>query len=515
MSVSQSAIASVRARLNKKQKFVFLLSFFVFFLLLILSANPSASVAQSGIQWPLPQRIRGLADDSDAPFLVADQNQTVHAFNSQWTGNAGSRDLAVFYNQWTSVKGWSVPVDILLSPNKNQATVLGAFLDVRGTIHLVFFGGIAEGAEIYYSKAPAMNAGAASAWSAPAMIGNHAGSLPSGALTGDDKGNLFVVYTGNGEGNGLYEIHSTDWGATWSETKAVFLTNSDILWVFAIQAALDSKGQLHTVWTVDNKQGNGDAVYYSRLESDHNRWSMPVALQTRKDCSYEADWASILPYKDSLFVVYNCGSPATRWFRRSQDGGRTWSAPSQPFSLIGENGALVLLTDSKNTLYAILANRTSDSRVHGLWYSTWTGNAWEDPKAIVSGPRSSDFDPSRPKAVVSQGNMLVITWRNDPGPEMFPHVWFTYAKLDAPELPIVTLPTLLPRMTPIPTFTSIAARITSTPTPVSLPAIPLTDNETQTLVSEIDRTFSMVIPIIPVVLVLIILALVRNWQHSS
>lgn len=481
------------------------------FLLIWLSASQSQTLvvsAQTTLQWSTPRQIPGIADDSDPPFLVADQNRTVHAFVSQWILDANRNEYAVFYSQWSLERGWTSPIDILLSPEKHQAKVLGAFLDAQGTLHVIFYGGNAEGASLYYSKAPAAIASQSNAWSKPLLVGGRAASPSSGTLVGDANGNLVILYAGNAEGNGVYEVHSTDWGDTWTDPKKVFLTNSETLWVFGIQATMDARGQVHAIWDVDNKAGIAEAEYYARLGTDW-QWSVPMVLQTTKECLYKTNMGSIIVFKNDLLVMYNCGAPTTRTFRISQDGGKTWTAPTRPIPLIGENGAPAFVTDSNNTLYAILANRTTDSITHGLWYSQWNGTTWAVPKPIVSGPRSASFDPSLPKAVMSQGNIILATWRNDPGPEMVPKVWFAYAKLDAPELPVVALPTPLPTLTATPSPTRLATRVVPTATPLVLPAITLTSSNTQAPVAQIDPNLSVLIPLLPVFLIVLVLVALR------
>ena len=368
------------------------------------------------------------------PYLVADQNRAVHAFSTQGTETS----LTVFYNQWTLARGWTAPVRILSSPQKDKAKVLGAFLDARGIVHVIFFGGHEQEAEIYYARAPVANAGNARAWTRPRMIGGSAGKLSSASLAGDAKGDLFVVYSGYRDGNGLYEVHSTDRGGSWSPPKAVFLTGSADLWVYGIQASLDDRGALHAVWDVPNSSGQAEAAYYSRLETDHEQWSVPVALATIEECLYKANWASVVPYNGELLAMYNCGGPPQRWVRLSRDRGATWTSPVVAFpDRIGENGAPIFLVDSANVLHVVFANRTRDSTTHGVYHSEWSGDRWSDPDAIVSGPQGPHFDPGGVTGVVSQGNVLLVTWSQDPALSGNP-ISYAYTNLNVPELPLVS-----------------------------------------------------------------------------
>ena len=109
-------------------------------------------------------------------------------------------------------------------------------------MHVAFFGGNEQGADIYYCTAPAMEAGRASAWSPPVLVGEDAGPSSSAALASDGMGNPFIVYSGRREGVGLYAVHSPDGGNTWSKPAIVFLTASDATRPAAICMIVDPEG---------------------------------------------------------------------------------------------------------------------------------------------------------------------------------------------------------------------------------------------------------------------------------
>ena len=60
-----------------------LLVVYLFFCLIVISQSEIAS-AQGLQNWSPQQRIPGYSDDTEPPFLIADQNHIVHAFTSQW-----------------------------------------------------------------------------------------------------------------------------------------------------------------------------------------------------------------------------------------------------------------------------------------------------------------------------------------------------------------------------------------------------------------------------------------------
>ena len=98
-----------------------------------------------------------------------------------------------------------------------------------------------------------------------------------------------------------------------------------------------------------------------------------------------------------------------------------------------------------------------------MWHSNWDTSRWTEPLPVVSGPLRNvenagdiGFDPSHARAVVSQGNVILVTWSTDPGVAKN-GLWYSHTSIESPELPIVLLPT------PIPTTTALKIDATITP----------------------------------------------------
>ena len=93
-------------------------------------------VKAQDFRWSAPKRIPSYPSEMIPPILIADQNRTVHAFSSQGVDRTGSETVqAIVYNQWTLERGWTTPVDIILSPNK-EARLTDVYLDKDGFFHL-------------------------------------------------------------------------------------------------------------------------------------------------------------------------------------------------------------------------------------------------------------------------------------------------------------------------------------------------------------------------------------------
>ena len=113
--------------------------------------------------------------------------------------------------------------------SKQQARLFDGFLDKDGIMHVAFFSGDETEANIYYAQAASEEAHNSNAWSDPDLIGRNALTPENGAMAGDDKGNLVIVYNGNQLGNGFYAVYSSDRGETWSEPEPIFLLIKTIL----------------------------------------------------------------------------------------------------------------------------------------------------------------------------------------------------------------------------------------------------------------------------------------------
>ena len=125
--------------------------------------------------------------------------------------------------------------------------------------------------------------------------------------------------------------------------------------------------------------------------------------------------------------------------------GVTFSTPVRPFSNhIGRNGSVSFVVDGSGDLHLFFGQRIAGgfdgtTDLHGMWHSVWLDGNWGPVRPVVSGPPSPSFDPYDASAVVSQGNVLLLTWRTDPGREIR-STFYAYHLLDAPEAPLTPLP---------------------------------------------------------------------------
>lgn len=406
------------------------------FLLILADGVTTHNVGAQGSSWSTPQVMPGFDLDSWPPILIADQYGTVHAFTYQWVGDESlDRFMAIVYNQWTLARGWTNPIDIILSPSK-EARLTDVYLDNEGTFHLVFWGGDGTSADIYYSRADAWNAGEVQSWSPPVLVAENAGDPEGAVLAEDDLGNLLIVYHGKIYGNGVYVVKSEDRGVTWSRPVQIFQAKPTAPYIYNLKVIRSETGWLHAVWNTYSISGQGRGIYHARSK-DGLDWSDSLPLAEAQE-GLGTQTPTIIEYKASLFVIYNM--PPKISMRRSMDDGLTWSDLVMLFPRhVGVNGSLSAVIDSADTLHLFFGQRISGSPdIHGMWHSTWVNNRWIEPESVIKAPQVRDpvgdksFDPFEASAAVSQGNVILATWRTDPGLNGN-GVWYSYKILDIPE----------------------------------------------------------------------------------
>ena len=488
-------------------------------LMIILPRAPSSS-AQYASSWEPYDRVPGYSDDTVTPILVTDQDKAVHAFASQWVGEQDPR-LAIIYSKWTQDGGWTAPVDILT--NQAQNHMLGAYLDKAGVIHIIYFGGfgiMGMAGNIYYSRAPAVNADQVRSWSEPEVIGENAVVPPgtSAAIAGDINGKMVVIFNGTSAGSGVYAVYSYDEGHSWSNPVPIFLTGNPIYTPYSFHLSLGNSGWLHAIWNIFDEGGNDVALFYTRMDIRTKEWSKPIELAIKYETvnSFGPGHPIVVENSDYVVILYNATTPSsnnrpTPVFLLSKDGGQNWIGPYTPFPrLVGRSGFHALVVDSKNVIHALFNQRYEINvngqyqTISGIFHTEFTGPHWTEPQVILNPGNYSPYDV---RAVVSQGNVLLVTWREDPGAGQN-GVWYSFTTLDAPQLPVVPLPVPTVELQATPTMVELPSAPTATllPTPdiKAIQDIPPTDT------SSFGPATAVIIGAVPVILLILMIILKRK-----
>lgn len=485
-------------------------------LLILFLLDVSHPAAQGAYFWSMQKRIPEYYDSTEEPpYLIADMNRTVHAFNSQPLNlNDGTSPKAVFYRQWTLENGWTYPNDILFDIDGFSLVLLGVTYDQSGRVYLI----VQRNNDIYYTQNYLANANIATSWSPLIQVaGNTVFSGPgieivAAIATNEDGSEIVIVFSGRQDDNGLYFTSSMDGGGTWTNPYPLYLTGDETMVVTDPKLYVGKSGNIHAVWSTFLKSGAGGPGYYANFNPSTNTWSQPVELDTPGFRT-----PSVFEYRSEVFVSYHHINVNGNMWCRSSDGGQTWTSPVQISSRhVGTNGAVSFVVDSADTLHAFFGERIDDNN-HGMWHSIWTGSTWSSPEAVVRGPQIKDaiggkgFDPRSARAVVSNGNLILVTWGTD-GAGGSNGAWYSYKRLDTPELPALPLP--VPAVTILNVSTEEVLPLVTTAVRTATKPSAILGNTDNTPSSLLDPQLAILVGLIPALLLLAGIFLVRYISRS-
>jgi hypothetical protein len=397
--------------------------------------------------------------------LVGDRTGLVHVF---WCEDVGGYEVTpqrrggsgntLMYAVWDGRK-WSEPVDVYVSPQRQNLTSPQADVDANGVLHVVWF----EGADrLMYAQAHVLQAQFARHWAEPVELDANAGAVEDGAdIVAGESGTLHVLYARGSrfrileEPRAVFYVRSTDGGASWSEPTVLIEIPGQDYGASELRLYLDPAGRLHATWVEWNVEGYGQAVYYTRSLDQGETWQ-PIEIVDHKDPdkpSRESWRERIIVAGDDvghLFRFWFTAPPAHWYYQLSTDGGATWGPKSRLFvDLEGDQGPPTLAQDGAGRLHLFISLRTAaqsqiGTNIYGLWHGEWTGATWSPPELLGPNERQGH----NPKAAIVRGNELVITWWSHVIAEaivMMGHI------RDAPAAPVQ------PWSTPFPTPTRTAA----------------------------------------------------------
>lgn len=437
----------------------------------------NASIAQAEKQhsprnslWDPPRALFETEGRASEPVVIADPSGAIHVFWAYAAPGAEEEGWAqAIYHASQQDGAWSEPVDVLVSPGGRVARTHSVAADSRGYLHIVWSGGDT----IFYSRAFALEAGAAGAWVPPeAFVSGIVALEPAIAVGPDDT--LYAVWTQ--ARSGLMFVRSDDGGESWTTPQVLYRADSNNELARWGRIAVDQRGRIHVVltYTIEDPEaryGRRDAnlLYYLRSDDSGATWSEPFLVTP------EPDFGQINVVtlgEDVVHLVWNGRAGRHgRYHRWSQDGGETWSAigeviapaPANPLGNGGLTGFPALAVDAAGALHMVTTAE------QGNFHLRWQDGAWSSPVLIspgldgrgVTGQSSSLEQPS---IAISQGNQLHAVFHDG-----FERIWYTSAAIDAPYVAPIALPTpaSVPAALPAATPTAVLS-----PTAQPTPAVP-------------------------------------------
>jgi phage terminase large subunit-like protein len=244
--------------------------------------------------------------------MAIDSANTVHVV--WWDETPGNYEI--YYKRSTDGgTTWSASQRLTWTPGNSSMPAMA--IDSSDTIHIVWYDETPNDREIYYKRSE----DGGTTWTASQRLTWTAGFSTSPGMTIDSGDTIHIVWADFSPGN--YEIYykrSEDGGSSWSVAQRLTWTADDSA---DPAAAMDSGNAVHVIWE-DNTPGNHE-VYY-KWSAGGGAWTAARRLTWTADDSDDPTIA--IDSSDTIHVVWNDLSPGNReiYYRRSPDGGTTWSA---------------------------------------------------------------------------------------------------------------------------------------------------------------------------------------------
>jgi hypothetical protein len=352
--------------------------------------------AQAG--WTPAQRITWTSGLSFFPALAVGPSGQLHlVWEDDTPGNA-----EIYYKR--SPNGgatWSTTKRLTWTSADSERPALA--VDSSGNVHLVWHDETPGSAEIYYRKST--DGGAT--WSTSKRLTWTSGGSWTPDIAVDSSQDLHIVWYDYTPGNTeIYYKKSTDEGATWSTTQRLTWTSGN---GYIPDIAVAPSGHLHVVW-YDDTPGNAE-VYYKKSTNGGADWS------TTKRLTWNPGWPDLAVVaaapSSHVHVVWD-NDISTQceyevFHKKSVDGGATWAANQRLTWTSGLSTYPDVAVDSSGNLHLVWINETPGNGEVYYKKSTNGGSTWSTGQRLTWTTGSSTL----PVLVVDSSSHLHVVWQDD------------------------------------------------------------------------------------------------------
>jgi len=304
--------------------------------------------------------------------------QISHSWNGPGTYSLKARVRCAVDSEvvsgWSEVSSMSILSD--WSPLNRTTWSAGTSIDPciltdpNGTVLLFWQDNTSGHFDLYHKKSTDKG----DSWGNTARLSYTARTSSNPEAVLDPEGNIHLFwseYYTDGNSEIVYK-KSTDHGATWSKVNRLVWTNGLSLYPSAV---CDSSGLIHLAW--EERIGGAGEIMYKKSEDRGSTWS----VQTRLTYSPgEAGSPSLaVDNSDNLHLVWidtKSGNPEII-YKRSLNGGVSWSAPKQLVWNTGDSLNPFIASSSGNKIKVVWDDNTFGNIEIFTLNSTDNGISWE------------------------------------------------------------------------------------------------------------------------------------------
>jgi len=214
-------------------------------------------------------------------------------------------------------------------------------------------------------------------------------------LATDSSNNIHLVWHDTTVGTNVLYKTSSDGGISWSKTRRLTWTYNN--WYPVI--AVDTNDNIHLLWFAQVKGG----VWYKRSTDGGVTWAGVKRLSWSTPPIYPQGIAVALDSSDNIHVVFSDPPGGEIYYKRSTDGGLSWTKTKR------------LTWNSASSYFTSIATDSNDN-IHIVWRegfqvyykkSTNGGDSWSAAKTIF-GTSGAQSDPPD-IAIDSNNHIHVVT----------------------------------------------------------------------------------------------------------
>jgi hypothetical protein len=273
-------------------------------------------------------------------------------------------------------------------------------VDSSGNLHLVYSDGTIGKPKIYYKR----STDGGTTWTSDRRLTWTTGGSYLPALCVDSSDNLHLVYSDSTPGNPeIYYKKSTDGGATWTGNKRLTWTWRDSEY---LTIAADSSEGLHITWMEWHNDSPFYAqVYYKKSTDGGINWTSIKRISFTSGYSYNP--VIVADSSGNLHLVWHDDTTGN-WeilYRKSTDRGTSWTPTKRLSWTSGGSGYPVIATDSEGAIHVVCEDYKDNAEIY-YRRSIDGGLTWSTPKRLTWNSGAS-FEPT---ISVDSSDNLHLAW---------------------------------------------------------------------------------------------------------
>jgi BNR repeat-like domain/BNR repeat-containing family member len=289
-----------------------------------------------------------------------------------------------------------------LTYNSGSSFIPAIAVDSSGHLHLVWHDDTSGNYEIYYKKST--DGGAT--WTTSRRLTWNSGGSEAAVVAVDPSGYLHVVWSDDTSGNReIYYKKSTDGGATW-------MTSQRLTWNSGVSVspalAIDPSAHLHLIWQ-DSTPGNNE-IYYKRSTDGGVTWTTSQRITWNSGGSNSPALAS--DFSGRLHLVWADETPGNYeiYYKKSADGGTTWGTNQRLTWIVNGSHSPDIAVDASARVYVVWYDEMPE--IYDIFFksSTDSGISWSTSKRLTFTSGWSAY----PSLVREPPKQLHLVWEDGP-----------------------------------------------------------------------------------------------------